>query len=1406
MSSPISEWPSSPDTQKSSTENILTPSRRVQALLARFEDSESEQEIFRLTQKKDDLPTVESRSKTLATARLSASGEGEDEDNELPLAPRGRLAARLQAARTDHQENASSGEDNDKAYTRVREQIQQANANASKMHKPARSSEDELSRPAPRRRLLNKKSSPNLQADQDLARSPSTPLYFPSPSAVRKSPVLSHAASQSDSDEMPESLATGGKSKFLALVEKHRKQRLAKEAAEMAKKAAREDQLKEQSGRSRGPRGSSPADESEEDSDISKKGAGKSLTQDRPARKASKRALEEMKRETQRMSRNMQLAHQARTRKKITKESLLEKFNFSVPRIASAGPNDDSSKSSAASSAPASDVEAAKEHVTPPTSPLQEDTFEKVATNQLQTTMEVDHTVYNLRDEELPSLEDILTKPISKVDKGKGRAIKPSSEPNFITSLKKDVRPIRVKWSKEDAVIARAADSGSDLEIITSQSKSRKYAAFESLPKRKAKEKQSHLVLRSLANLIGSDDKKRSSMNAAEMEMSLRKAAREQARRERQEKIEELKAKGVVIQTSEEREREQQEVEDLVERARQEAAEIQKREKALAKKDGTFVKDGLEDESEDEEDSDFQEEDGGQEVAEAIDSDDHDDEEDDTREEEEEEEDDGGAKLENEDGHLIDQEADEQGSDEESEEAEDDLSDISDMGADDTPLNVAVWKSRKARVVSDDEDEENQSPTLPAPSKTPQSLPRSARKIIPGLQMSDNLPMGLTQAFAATLADSQTQDDTPSLQEQDSLDLVRDLPSAMLPFTPKLNRLESIDMVSDSQPASQTQPLNIDLSFSQLQGVPQSPIRGLDITGRQFTPSQLPFEPTQDGGYMLTPFAGSRFDAATPQHQAPNSTVDTVILPNNAIVSPIMQRKGRLTRGRAAELDEEDVSEPVEQDKSAFEVMRRAATQKAAEPAFDRTKSAAKDVVDEAAEESEDEYAGLGGASDDDAGEENEDDRKMIDEDTQVGRGDEAKLAGLFADRERKQDEAAVSKLLKDITTGALRRKRGVGDDLDLSDEEDAAARRREAKRREFAKMRRELLKDEAVGKIAQDQKKEAFLRSIEDRDEVDEDDSDFDGQDMPVEDESQSQSAKDIQDSITSKSQYDANPSKRPLEATTDSALNRLQPVLRRKAASVTVSANKRPTTLAEIRESVSFLIEEPDSQSIDLGLSDSEEEPEAYVDLDRHFHAADENAEDDAEDLGDFIVDDDGDADVFKKPELPRRNSDRAPFGERRTKPRANVVDRLQLLRQASSSSASASSNSSGGAKMAFFTNRTSSTDALFSKVPSLLRRATSNSSFGTMAGRGEEISATGVVTAGNRTERGSAEQEKEFIRKGTGGRRNAVNYTAREKPGEAMSRKAGVVKSVAAKKMSGKRGAGGFLGGLFGGDSWG
>ena len=1384
----------SPQSPSSASDRALTPSRKVQALLAQFSDSDTDSGDGGNAK----ASMEQSRTTSLPASIRSANPETDSEDD-LPVARKSKMASRLSGGRGIR--NASESEREQQEGGSVQE-ISTVRQDAMEIQEPTQDSEDELSRPAPKRRLLTKrKSSPAPSPAPSEARpisTPASPLFFPSPSALRRA-TSSPPRRSAEDEARAGNNSTNAKSKFLALVQRNREARLRQEAAEIVKRATQSKSSRKQSHKTTDEkRGTSPVSGTDEDSDVSNAAAAEKFTQDaRPTRKASKKAVEEMKRETQRMSRNMQLSHQARTKKKITKESLLARFNYTLPGA------EPTTMKGTSSTDPSSEIESdalgGQGHDTPPTSPMQEHTSGDFTKQTEDITMTDVPTIPDSLVLEAPPLEsiDIQTAPSPGKGKAKMGAVVPrqpdvtvraASMPPVIGAVGSAAfEKLSARARLAEILKSRAASNEpeeDDLDIVTTKGDTRKYAAFEHLSKRKAKETGSHLALRNLAQQHATGRSNRSKMTTSEMEATLKKAARDQARQERQSRIDELKAKGVVIQTAEEREADQQEVEDLVARARQEAADIQKREKEAAKKDGTYVKDGMDDDDSDEDDGDFEEDLDG-----ATGSDDGDDEDGEGNDDEE--------ALTDRADKLVDDAADEADSDEAEDRGPDEelqsdhMEDIDALA--ELQRTPALRKSRIIRVVSDDEDTEHEpkiadSPALPQPLKTPPSILQSARKQIPGLQMSGDLPMDLSQAFAATMADSQTQEEMHA-QEQDSLDVLGDLPSPNIALAPRLNRMESIDIISDSQPASQTQPLNISLSFSQSQQFPESPLLIRGIPHTQPTPSQAPFEPTQDEGYLFSPFHGSRFNE-TPYHRAPHSTVDTVIVPPDAADSPIVQRKGRLQRGRVVEVQSDDEAH----DSTAFDVMRQAANKD--EPTFDKNKSHARDIVDEAAEESDDEYAGLGGASDDDGNDmENDDDRALIDHDTQVGRGDEARLAGLFADRERKDDEAAVSKLMKDITTGGLRRKRGANDDLDLSDEEDATARRREAKRREFAKMRRELLKDEAVGKIAEDQKKEAFLKSIEDREERSEDEDGVDQPETTTDDSQSQQPQKEATDVVDDKA---GNSHKEPLSTTSDSQLNRRPTNPRR-------SIDRKPTTRAEISESVSFLIEEPDSQSqlVDLGLtnSDSDSDTEAYVDLHRHLKSAeaDENAAADTEDfeeLDDFIEDDDGlakpttqDDTVFKKPNLPSQTSDR--FASRRTN-RPNVVNRLALMRQSSS----ASSTTSVNAKMAFYATTASSNSNSF-KAPNLLRRATTNSSLSSMSS--DNVSATGVST---RTERGHVSEEKEFVRKAKGGVRNSVNW----KPSVAVreEREKRVTKRQQGKRK-GKSG-GGFVAGLLRGDTWG
>lgn len=277
--------------------------------------------------------------------------------------------------------------------------------------------------------------------------------------------------------------------------------------------------------------------------------------------------------------------------------------------------------------------------------------------------------------------------------------------------------------------------------------------------------------------------------------------------------------------------------------------------------------------------------------------------------------------------------------------------------------------------------------------------------------------------------------------------------------------------------------------------------------------------------------------------------------------------------------------------------------------------------------------------------------------------------------------------MLKDITTGALRRRRGADDDLDLDDSDDERVARRREKQREFAKMRRALLADDKVGQLAENPKKAAFFKAIEDREEQDDFELEFFEENESA---SQGESSQDVAADQQTGSGNDSKKRKRPLEPSTEETTNRLPPNLRRTPAS---AMSKKPATLAEIRETLSFLTETPEYDSFHEDASIDEEEDaheQDGTDTSAHDEAYSEDAQSQPEKS-------------FAKPSHPRRT-------------RGTVIDRLALLRQASSNSATATgTGSANNSKMAFHSGSNSDGPIGF-RPPQLLRRVTSGSSSST------------------------------------------------------------------------------------------
>ena len=249
--------------------------------------------------------------------------------------------------------------------------------------------------------------------------------------------------------------------------------------------------------------------------------------------------------------------------------------------------------------------------------------------------------------------------------------------------------------------------------------------------------------------------------------------------------------------------------------------------------------------------------------------------------------------------------------------------------------------------------------------------------------------------------------------------------------------------------------------------------------------------------------------------------------------------------------------------------------------------------------------------------------------------------------------------------------------------------------------MRKALLENENVGKIAEDPKKLAFLRAIEDR----EDDDDLDFLNRPAEESFRVEP--DDREDPESQPQpalpaTNLGKRQRPLQESAQDKSNMRPPPAARRT-----QAPKKPATLAEIRESVSFLIEEPGSMNTAPDPSSSASEDDS-----RHH---DENHRN------------------------PRRRPNPNP-----------IIDRLSLKR---AESAAASSTS----PLAFYDPSTANPSHGGFKVPSLLRRATTTNL---------AADKHGITTmAPAATERAAGGGEKgDFVRRG-GTKKSSVNYFARE-----------------------------------------
>ncbi|KAF2091814.1 hypothetical protein K490DRAFT_61244 [Saccharata proteae CBS 121410] len=1280
----------------------LTPRSKVRAMLARFED-DSEAEDIQKEGSGPEKPT-NATTKPSAPARISPAQSGasssEDDEEDVPIRPAGRMAARLTEQTTKLPD--TSDDDGADAYQRVRKMLMKPKTNgkrASKANNVERTignlsgldADDDQDSGS--EKPENMTSEPELPRSRTPAHRRSSPGLFVSPEAPSSQARASAMHDRdSGSDSLPENPAS--KSRLQELVAKKKAERESREAADRKRREEARRAAKKADARSRRI---NREIEGEETDGSDGEGAGRKLTQQaRPTRRAGKKALEEMNRETQRMNRNMQLAHQAKTKKRYSTKDLFAKLNYGQTGEDQSNQNGPTTTSS--------DIEMQNKD-TPPTSPPSLDDLPPKPTEAASAGLQSHDqfppdTVIDIgaglsSDEDLPDLKEVLSRPRRNIDKGKNKTVDGArteagkSLPATETRQEVPIRSLRIVHPPDQQ---NAGSDSDDLEIIKPHSR---FPVFDRIPERKAKESLPMLHLRHLAHLTSpskSRQKDSKAMNPTELQNFLQQRARQQARANKEEKINDLRARGIIIQTEEEREKDQLELENLLEKARKEAMELARKEKS-EKKDGDNDENALPDSDDDEEwVEEVVDDDEGEEAELEMSG---------SEDEEENDDEEAGSEA----NELVNEEAGEA-------EAEEEDTDGSDQELEEPEEETSMRESQstrlppnRRRVVIDDEDEDpDDSPIMPSSTqpKATESTnddPMAAFGFAPVAA-----PLGLSQMFAGTMANIETQQDSveaaPRLGQEDSLDFLRDMPVATIPEFPAkvADDSQPQDMiVRDSQPTvSQVETQDqVDLGLSQF------PSQGMF---QETQLSEMP-DPTQDGGFEVSRTPGRMMPSTI---ASTHETVDTVILPVDE--SPVAKKKGRLQRRSAAfpvlsDVDEagpanqsdDDDDEEFEISANAFDVLKMAAKKPTKAELFDRKKSAAKNVVDEQAEESEDEYAGLGGADGEESdGELDEELQEMLDESNI--KVDERKMAAFHAEKERADDEKRVDKLYKDITTGGLRRKRGG--EFELSDSDDDGEERRRRKQREFARMRKALLEDEKIGKIAENPKKLAFLRAIEDR----EDDDDLEFLEA-LEEPSQSQSVPDSQEPTNEAPQQGGNttapgPPMNPLKRKNtfvDEKENRA-PFSHRRVA---INPAKKPATLAEIRESVSFLIDEPVVEETQFSASEDEDGT--------HEEAV----------------------------------SVRDPFAARRTN-RAPVVDRLSLMRSGTSNVSTTSA--AGDQPLAFHAPTAGHTPGF--RVPALLRRATTNMSAASETG----VEVRKVVEA------------QAGVRRG-GSKKSNIHYQARE-----------------------------------------
>ncbi|CCH43781.1 Mediator of replication checkpoint protein 1 [Wickerhamomyces ciferrii] len=133
-------------------------------------------------------------------------------------------------------------------------------------------------------------------------------------------------------------------------------------------------------------------------------------------------------------------------------------------------------------------------------------------------------------------------------------------------------------------------------------------------------------------------------------------------------------------------------------------------------------------------------------------------------------------------------------------------------------------------------------------------------------------------------------------------------------------------------------------------------------------------------------------------------------------------------------------------------------------------------IMENEAEESEDEWQGIGGIDGEKFDEENSEDEKMLDDYSKVNLNKE-ELDKFIAEQENIKDKKLLTKVLKDVDEHFKSKKGDRSLDIEVDGDDDEVIQRYNRLRNE--KMRQRLLENMEVAKLSKDAKAKAFFQSI---------------------------------------------------------------------------------------------------------------------------------------------------------------------------------------------------------------------------------------------------------------------------------------------------------------------------------------